>query len=75
MYNENDYGMFTDQGNEIVANLVNNARSDNLSWKQVYQELYRLGDQLGTGEATDTEVRNAVYFSLGFDKTNENFYC
>lgn len=75
MFDANDFGMFTDRGNSIVANLVDRARRNRLSWKQVYQELCRIGDQPETGEATDTAVREAVYYTLGFHKTDEAFYC
>ena len=72
MYNENDYGMFTDFGNDAVNAIVRTAKALKMDWPQVYNELSSLAKRFPEdfGEATDTAVREAVYFSLGFDKTN-----
>lgn len=75
MFDPNYYGMFTDAGNMQVANLVDRARAEGWNWRQTYQELCRLGEQKGTGEATDTEVREAVYCKLGFNKTDQSFWA
>lgn len=75
IFGPNYYSMYTDEGNAIVANLVDRARAESWNWPRVYQELVALESKPGTEEATDTEVREAVYFKLGFYKTDEPFYC
>lgn len=66
----NDYGMFTEFGNDAIAAIVRQARTLNMSWDQVNDELYALAKRFPNdfGEATDTAVREAVYIELGFDK-------
>lgn len=66
----NDYGMFTEFGNDAIAAIVRQARVLNMSWNQVNDELYALAKRFPNdfGEATDTAVREAVYIELGFDK-------
>lgn len=65
-----DYAMFSDFGNDAVAAIVRQARTLNMSWNQVNDELYALAKRFPNdfGEATDTAVREAVYIELGFDK-------
>jgi hypothetical protein len=66
MENVPNYGMFTDCGNVMVDSIVNKARRDNLTWKQVYNMLGDLADLNYDrfGEATDTAVREAVYSAV-----------
>jgi len=75
MFDANYYAMFSDKGNMAVANLVDRARAENMTWPQVYAELVRLGEQKGTEEATDTEVREAVFCKLGFHNKDVPFFC
>lgn len=65
-----DYGMFSEFGNDAVHAIVRQAKILNLTWEQVYDELYSLAERFPKdfGEATDTAVREAVYIALGFDK-------
>lgn len=65
----NDYGMFTDSGNEAIDAIVRQANILKLDWPQVYAELRSLADRFPKdfGEATDTAVREYVYEALGFD--------
>jgi hypothetical protein len=70
-----DYGMYTDAGNMIVANMVDRARSQGWDWKQTYQALVALESVPGAEEATDTEVRECVYHKLGFHKTDQSFWA
>jgi hypothetical protein len=65
-----DYAMFTDAGNDAVDAIVRSARILKLNWDQVCNELYDLSRRFPNdfGEATDTAVREAVYFALGFDE-------
>jgi len=75
IFDPNYYSMFTNQGNRIIANLVDRARTENMTWPEVYAELVRLGDREETAEATDTEVRECVFCKLGFHKQDVAFYC
>jgi hypothetical protein len=59
-----EYGMFTPEGNAAVHGLVLNALRFNLEWSEVYDQLADLGTLEGFSEATDTEVREAVYMAL-----------
>ena len=65
-----DYAMFSDFGNDAVDAIVRQARILNMTWDQVYDELYSLAERFPKdfGEATDTAVREAVYIALGFDQ-------
>lgn len=64
---DNTFGMFTDKGNEEVLKIVARARLLGSAWLEVYQELVNLSNVEGFEEATDTEVREAVYCALGGD--------
>ena len=74
-FDPNYYGMFTNRGNMIVANLVDRAVTENMTWPEAYAELVRLSELPDTGEATDTEVREYVFSKLGFDRQDVPFYC
>ena len=71
---DNYYGMFSDEGNEAVHQIVQRGLLENLAWLEVYQDLVRLAesDRDRFGEATDTTVRDMAYEALG--RFNENFY-
>jgi len=71
---DNYYGMFSDEGNEAVHQIVQRGLDLNLPWLEVYQDLVKLADSNRDrfGEATDTMVRDIVYEALG--RFNENFY-
>ena len=75
IFDPNYYSMFTDKGNMIIANLVYRAGTENMTWPEVYRELTRIGLQPGLGEATDTDVRECVFYKLGFHKQDVAFYC
>ncbi len=64
-----NYSMYTGFGNDAVDAIVRSAKILKLTWPQVLQELRDLADRFPEdfGEATDTAVREAVYFKLGFD--------
>ena len=65
------FNMFTQQGNEKVAALVETARQladvdgphnpVEQAWNWLLNELDALGEQAGFEEATDTAVREACY--------------
>jgi hypothetical protein len=60
------FGMFTDIGNQEVANIVNHAKANNLAWPETYRLLSKLATVPDFGEAMDTMVREIVYDTLGF---------
>lgn len=66
-----DYGMFSEEGNNAVRLIVQNAKTYNLRWIDVYRELQDLSELEGYGEAMDTMVREIVYDALAY---KDNFY-
>ena len=58
------YGMFTDEGNVAVHNIVTTAHLLNISWIEVVGMLDKLSKVEGFGEANDTAVYEAVSFAL-----------
>lgn len=72
-----DFAMFTEAGNQKVAEIVTRAKSKGWSWSRTQAELYVLADSDAQlyGEATDTAVREVVYSAIGADSRHENFYC
>jgi hypothetical protein len=62
------YGMFTQQGNALVAKIVNEARVQGLDWPQVQRRLLLLSNthKQTASEAYDTVVREVVYLDLGY---------
>jgi hypothetical protein len=60
-----DYGMFTDAGNDAVAQVVEMAKTTGISWNTVSAMLYAVADNNEVyAEASDTAVREAVYLEL-----------
>mgnify|MGYP006299879391 CR=1 FL=1 len=70
------YGMYTDQGNEMIHHIVTHSINVNSSWKTVYAELKDLARRFPEefGEATDTDVRECVYGAIGAHLRDEEFY-
>ena len=83
------YGMFTDEGNLMVARIVEAAQGlvkldgDELNaWQFAYRELQKLekgsfmknGVENTFGEATDTDVREQVYEAIVTDDFSIPFY-
>ena len=63
------FGMFTDNGNLAVENLVNDAIAKRQSWYEVQDRLLKLSRKKVDGikryaEATDTVVEDHVYDEL-----------
>ena len=58
------YGMFTDEGNARVHEIVTTAHLLNISWIDVVEMLEKLSKVKGFEEATDTAVREEVSFVL-----------
>lgn len=63
-----DYAMFSDFGNAMVGEIVKGAKHKNLTWPEVYEMLRTISQIKGCEEATDTAVREVVYFEMGFDQ-------
>jgi len=69
------YGMFTGEGNYMVARIVDAAKKlvqqdgDELTaWAFAHRELDKLGFAKDFGEATDTDVREQVYGAIVTDQ-------
>ena len=60
------YGMYSDAGNEAVADIVAFAGRLNMDWVGVLGLLEQLAKKDGFEEATDTMVREIVYDTMGF---------
>ena len=62
------YGMFSEEGNKQIADIIEFHRMQKSTWPVVYQNLRDLADSDYKlfGEAMDTEVREVVYTKLGF---------
>ena len=58
------YEMYTDEGNAAVHEIVAVAYRINISWQVVIQMLEKLSNVKGFEEATDTAVRDAVWYAL-----------
>lgn len=69
-----NFGMFSVEGNEAVADIVVAAKFHNHSWAWTYTQLCELAQQDEFGEATDTEVRERVYDAIGAGHRKELFY-
>ena len=61
-----NFGMYTDAGNEVVADIVEIAKKYGFSWRTTHSYLCDLAENENFSEATDTEVRYAVYDACGF---------
>ena len=75
------YGMFTPEGNYMVARIVDAAKQlveldgDKLNaWQFAYRELQQLGYSDEFGEATDTDVREQVHYAVTDDSDDVPFY-
>jgi len=62
------FGMFSDEGNNAVAFIVDYNMANNNDWPTVYQNLQDLAesDPERYGEANDTVVRELVYDACQF---------
>ena len=64
-----EYGMFTQEGNQLVHRVVQEARVQGWDWPKTYRHLALLAKAhpKTAGEALDTAVREIVYDSLQFE--------
>jgi len=65
------YGMFTEEGNIAVHEIVKVAYRINIRWSVVMQMLNSLSRRKGFEEASDTAVRDEVWFALSGRLNNE----
>lgn len=63
-----NYGMFTKAGNDLVADLVQAAKTYSLSPSTVMGMMDQLQKDKNFSEITDTEVRESVGEALGWYK-------
>ena len=68
------FEMFTEQGNRLVAQIVKNAIAKELDWKEVYAQLHELSKHSSYGEATDSSVREIVYWAIGAERRGEQYW-
>jgi hypothetical protein len=63
------YGMFSDDGDKQIADIIEFHKMNKSTWPVVLQNLRDVADSDYElfGEAMDTEVRECVYTALGFD--------
>ena len=75
--NTTSYGMFSEEGNQQIADIIEFHKMNKSTWPVVLQNLRDLADcdyEL-FGEAMDTVVRESVYCAIGADARGEDFYC
>lgn len=68
----NEFGMFTDKGNQRVGVLVRYAIAQRMPWDDVYHKLIELSKHPEFEECCDTEVRESVYEAIGYDQGEQN---
>ena len=61
-----NFGMYTDAGNEVVADIVKIAKKHEFDWRMTHSYLCDLAKDGRFCEATDTAVREMVYMACGF---------
>lgn len=66
------FGMYSDAGNQAVADVVAFAQKLSMDWTGVLGLLEQLAKKEDFAEATDTMVREIVYDTMGF---TSNFYA
>lgn len=67
------YSMFTVEGNELVAKLVDNAKASKHTWNTILKSLAKLAKLPEVGEATDTAVRESVYYKMCPEKVEREY--
>ena len=74
---QNDYAMFSDEGNEqvhlIVVEIQNSGLINNDAWRLTCKALNSLSKDKGFGEAMDTDVRDHVYCELSRLKVIDDY--
>lgn len=70
------FGMYTPAGDAMVANIVDRARRNHWTWVIAHGALEQLARNHPdvAAEATDTEVREAVYDAIGAYDRGEDFW-
>jgi hypothetical protein len=72
--NKDYFAMYTPEGDQAVATMVEIARRLAWSWPEVQFQLQVLSRTPGCEETLDTAVRECVYDSLGFGAQGVCFY-
>ena len=70
-----NFEMFTEQGNRLVAQIVKNAIAKQLDWSEVIVQLRELAKHNAYGEATDSAVREVVYWAIGAERRGEQYWA
>ena len=63
-----NYGMYTTEGNQVIANIVNGCLMIPVAedrWPAAHKALVDVSKDERFAEATDTAVREAVYHAVG----------
>lgn len=70
------YEMYTEEGNRMVAQVVDHARRNHWTWRMTYDALRQLARNHPdvAREALDTAVRESVYTAIGAYEREEEFY-
>lgn len=58
------YSMYSDVGNVVIHRMVEEARTQKLSWPEVLHNLHYISVSTKHKESTDTAVRDSVYQAL-----------
>lgn len=61
-----DYGMFTESGNSLVADVIQMAKTYGLNHTVVMRMMESIAKEEDFGEIADTEVRESVGDALGW---------
>jgi hypothetical protein len=69
------FEMFTDAGNRMVAQIVKNAIDKQLYWPEVHAQLHELAKHSSYGEATDSSVREIVFWAIGAERRGERYWA
>lgn len=64
MFDTAEYGMFTDQGNELIDDVIKLANRHQLHDRSINAILLALAENEAFDEAADTVVREKVFASL-----------
>lgn len=70
------YAMYTEQGDAMVAKVVDRALRNHWTWAMTLAALVQLSRNHPdvAAEATDTAVRECVYSAIGAHERDEDFY-
>ena len=65
---KSDFGMFSQEGDLAVGNLIDNARTYNWTWSMCLRQIDAISRNCpNIAEISDTAVREVIYDILGFE--------